>query len=158
MEMYTFPTLLWLRQRGKPLPMVAVFKRKINLNTSDNMIKISNKNTAKRKSKEKVISARISGIEYMALKKRAKDAGVSLSKFVRSVLLTGKVVQRISKSDADILRKLSGEANNLNQLARTANRDGFKNVASDVINLRVIMVNIIKQLSNDWKSYEKSSI
>lgn len=119
---------------------------------------ISNKNTAKKKPKEKVISARISGIEYMALKKRATDAGVSLSKFVRSVLLTGKVVQRISKSDADILRKLSGEANNLNQLARTANREGFKNVASDVINLRVIMVNIINQLSNDWKSYEKSSI
>lgn len=119
---------------------------------------ISNKNIAKRKLKEKVISARISGIEYMALKKRAKDAGVSLSKFVRSVLLTGKVVQRISKSDADILRKLSGEANNLNQLARVANREGFKNVASDVINLRGIIVGIINQLSNDWKSYEKSSI
>lgn len=119
---------------------------------------ISNKNTAKKKLKEKVISARISGIEYMALKKRAKDAGVTLSKFVRSVLLTGKVVQRISKSDADILCKLSGEANNLNQLARAANREGFKNVASDVINLRVIIVNIINQLSNDWKSYEKSSI
>lgn len=119
---------------------------------------ISNNNTAKKKLKEKVISARISGIEYMALKKRAKDAGVSLSKFVRSVLLTGKVVQRISKSDADILRKLSGEANNLNQLARTANREGFKNVASDVMNLRGIIVGIINQLSNDWKSYEKSSI
>lgn len=119
---------------------------------------ISNKNTAIRKPKDKIISARISGIEYMALKKRAKDAGVNLSKFVRSVLLTGKVVQRISKSDADILRKLSGEANNLNQLARTANREGFKNVASDVINLRVIIVSIINQLSNDWKSYEKSSI
>lgn len=119
---------------------------------------ISNKNTAIRKPKDKVISARISGIEYMALKKRAKDAGVSLSKFARSVLLTGKVVQRISKSDADILRKLSGEANNLNQLARTANKEGFKNVASDVISLRGIIVNIINQLSNDWKSYEKSSI
>lgn len=122
------------------------------------MIKISTKNTVKKKLKEKVISARILDIEYMALKKRAKDAGVSLSKFVRSVLLTGKVVQRISKSDTDILRKLSGEANNLNQLARTANREGFKNVASDVNNLRIIIVNIINQLSNDWKSYEKSSI
>lgn len=119
---------------------------------------ISNKNKVRKKSKEKVISARISGIEYMALKKRAKDAGVSLSKFARSVLLTGKVVQRISKSDADILRKLSGEANNLNQLARTANREGFKNVASDIINLRGIIIGIINQLSNDWKSYEKSSI
>ncbi|MDR2949483.1 MAG: MobC family plasmid mobilization relaxosome protein [Prevotella sp.] len=119
---------------------------------------IPDKNKVRKKPKEKVVSARISGIEYMALKKRAKDAGVSLSKFARSVLLTGKVVQRISKSDADILRKLSGEANNLNQLARTANREGFKNVASDVISLRGIMVGIINQLSNDWKSYEKSSV
>lgn len=119
---------------------------------------IPTKNTVKKKPKEKVISARISGIEYLALKKRATGAGVSLSKFVRSVLLTGKVVQRISKSDSDILRKLSGEANNLNQLAKVANKEGFKNVASDVINLRVIMVGIINQLSNDWKSYEKSSI
>lgn len=122
------------------------------------MMKKSTKNTAKKKLKDKVISARISLLEYQAIKKRAKDAGVSLSKFVRSVLLTGKVVQRISKSDADILRKLSGEANNLNQLARTANTEGFKNVASDVINLRGIIVRIINQLSNDWKSYEKSSI
>ncbi len=119
---------------------------------------ILTKNTVKKKPKEKVISARISGIEYLALKKRATSTGVSLSKFVRSVLLTGKVVQRISRSDADLLRKLSGEANNLNQLARTANKEGFKNVASDVINLRVIIVGIINQLSNDWKSYEKSSI
>lgn len=119
---------------------------------------ISTQNTAKRKPKEKVISARISGIEYLAIKRRATEAGVSLSKFVRSVLLTGKVVQRISKSDADILRKLSGEANNLNQLARTANREGFKNVASDMNDLRITITSIIKQLSNDWKSYEKSSI
>lgn len=119
---------------------------------------ISNQNTAKRKPKDKVISTRISGIEYLAIKRRATEAGVSLSKFVRSVLLTGKVVQRISKSDADILRKLSGEANNLNQLAKTANREGFKNVASDMNDLRITITGIIKQLSNDWKSYEKSSI
>lgn len=111
-----------------------------------------------KKTKDKVICARISSLEYQAIKKRANDAGVSLSKFVRSVLLTGKVVQRISKSDADILRKLSGEANNLNQLTRRAHKEGFSNVATDIINLRIIIIGIINQLSNDWKSYEKSSI
>lgn len=115
-------------------------------------------NKIKQKLKDKVISARISGIEHLAFKKRAKDAGVSLSKFMRAILLTGKIVQRISKADADVLRKLSGEANNLNQLAKIANRDGFKNMASDLINLQNILIAIINQLSNDWKSYEKSSI
>lgn len=168
MEMYTFPTLLWLSPKRKIAPdgrqfcleglsNKYLFKLTIESFMSKNIIE-SNKSSVRKKTKKKVLSARFLEIEYLALKKRAKDAGVTLSKFTRAVLLSGKIVQRISKSDADILRKLAGEANNLNQLARVANREGFKNVASDVINLRGIIVGIIKQLSNDWKSYEKSSI
>lgn len=123
---------------------------------SKNIIE-SNKSSVRKKTKKKVLSARFLEIEYLALKKRAKDAGVTLSKFTRAVLLSGKIVQRISKSDAETLRKLSGEANNLNQLARAANKDGFTNVAKDLVGLRVVIVNIINQLSHDWKGYEKSS-
>ena len=117
----------------------------------------SNKSSVRKKTKKKVLSARFLEIEYQALKKRAKDAGVTLSKFTRAVLLSGKIVQRISKSDAETLRKLSGEANNLNQLARAANKEGFTHVAKDLVNLKAVIVNIINQLSHDWKSYEKSS-
>ncbi|PXV60029.1 mobilization protein MobC [Dysgonomonas alginatilytica] len=117
----------------------------------------SNESSVRKKTKKKVLSARFLEIEYQALKKRAKDAGVTLSKFTRVVLLSGKIVQRISKSDAETLRKLSGEANNLNQLARAANKDGFTNVAKDLVSLKAVIVNIINQLSHDWKSYEKSS-
>ena len=118
----------------------------------------SNESSVRKKTKKKVLSARFLEIEYQALKKRAKDAGVTLSKFTRAVLLSGKIVQRISKSDAETLRKLSGEANNLNQLARAANKEGFTHVAKDLVNLKAVIVNIINQLSHDWKSYEKSSI
>lgn len=117
----------------------------------------SNESMVGKKTKKKVLSARFLEIEYQALKKRAKDAGVTLSKFARAVLLSGKIVQRISKSDAETLRKLSGEANNLNQLARAANKEGFTHVAKDLVNLKAVIVNIINQLSHDWKSYEKSS-
>ncbi|WP_165021185.1 MobC family plasmid mobilization relaxosome protein [Dysgonomonas sp. ZJ279] len=123
---------------------------------SKNIIE-SNKSLVGKKTKKKVLSARFLEIEYQALKKRAKDAGVTLSKFTRAVLLSGKIVQRISKSDAETLRKLSGEANNLNQLARAANKEGFTHVAKDLVNLKAVIVNIINQLSHDWKSYEKSS-
>lgn len=117
----------------------------------------SNESSVRKKTKKKVLSARFLEIEYQALKKRAKDAGVTLSKFTRAVLLSGKIIQRISKSDAETLRKLSGEANNLNQLARAANKEGFTHVAKDLISLKAVIVNIINQLSHDWKSYEKSS-
>jgi Mg2+ and Co2+ transporter CorA len=102
-----------------------------------------------RRNKVRVVSARFTDIEYQAVEKRRKDAGVSLSRFVHSVLLTGKVVQRISKADADVLRKLAGEANNINQLAHKANAGG---VAAELMMLKKKIVQIIKQLSDDWKN------
>lgn len=114
------------------------------------------KNRVSIRLKEKVVSVRVTTMEYLALKKRSRDAGTSLSRFARSALLSAKVVQRISKDDADTLRKLSGEANNLNQLARLANKDGFTSVAKEVIGLRSIIIGIINRLSDDWKNYEKS--
>ena len=105
-----------------------------------------------KRNKVRVVSARFTDIEYQAVEKRRKDAGVSLSRFVRSVLLTGKVVQRISKADADVLRKLAGEANNINPLAHKANAGGFAGVATELMLLKKKLVQIIKQLSDDWKN------
>lgn len=122
----------------------------------DNIKNNVSKNKVSARLKEKVISVRVTTMEYLALKKRARDAGLSLSSFVRSSLLSAKVVQRIGKDDADTLRKLSGEANNLNQLARSANKDGFTSVAIEITSLRNIIVSIINHLSDDWKNYAKS--
>ena len=105
-----------------------------------------------KRNKVRVVSARFTDIEYQAVEKRRKDAGVSLSRFVHSVLLTGKVVQRISKADADILRKLAGEANNINQLAHRANAGGFALVAVELLKLKDRIVEIINHLSDDWKN------
>ncbi len=124
-------------------------------NKSENTV---SKNKVRGRLKEKVISVRVTSIEYFAIRKRSKDAGVSLSRFARSVLLSGKVVQRISKDDADTLRKLAGEANNLNQLARVANKDGFMSVAKDMLSLRAVIVGIINRLSGDWKNYKGSRL
>ena len=105
-----------------------------------------------KRNKVRVVSARFTDIEYQAVEKRRKDAGVSLSRFVHSVLLTGKVVQRISKADADVLRKLAGEANNINQLAHRANAGGFALVAVELVKLKNRIVEIINRLSDDWKN------
>lgn len=99
-----------------------------------------------------ILSARFTDMEYNALEKRRKDAGVSVSRFIRSVMLTGKVVQRISRADADILRKLAGEANNLNQLVRKANAGGYSKAAMEMVILNRKITDIIKQLSDDWKN------
>lgn len=115
--------------KDSPLPLVAVQNEFQNG-------KDKQQSRQTRRNKVRVVSARFTDIEYQAVEKRRKDAGVSLSRFVHSVLLTGKVVQRISKADADVLRKLAGEANNINQLAHKANAGGFAGVAAELMMLK----------------------
>lgn len=109
------------------------------------------------KNRVRIVSARFSELEYQALQKRRKDAGVSLSSFTRSAMLAGRVVQRISKADADTLRKLAGEANNLNQLAHKANAGGFAGVATELIAFKKKIVTIINQLSDDWQNKQRGN-
>ena len=48
--------------------------------------------------------------------------------------------------------KLAGEANNLNQLAHRANVVGFALVAMELVKLKNRIIEIINQLSDDWKN------
>ena len=101
---------------------------------------------------QRVVSTKLSTPYFYAIMKRAEDAGVSLSEYVRQAVVSGLVVQRISRQDADTLRKLAGEANNLNQIARQANTSGFATVAAEMTALKNRIVEIINQLSDDWKN------
>ena len=56
------------------------------------------------------------------------------------------------RQDADTIRKLAGEANNINQLAHRANAGGFALVAVELVKLKNRIIEIINQLSNDWKN------
>ena len=57
----------------------------------------------------------------------------------------------MNRQDADTIRKLAGEANNINQLAHRANAGGFALVAVELVKLKNRIIEIINQLSNDWK-------
>ena len=58
----------------------------------------------------------------------------------------------IRNQEADTIRKLAGEANNINQLAHRANAGGFALVAVELVKLKNRIVEIINQLSDDWKN------
>lgn len=102
--------------------------------------------------KDKIISTRFTSDEAKIITKRAEVAGVKLSRFIRMMILKGKVVQRLSPQDACTLRNLSGMANNLNQLARKANAAGFMTVEKEVKSIKIKIVQIINKLSDDWKN------
>ena len=77
--------------------------------------------------------------DYYLLKSKVKSAGVSTSEFIRGCITEGGVKERLSKEHGDLIRKLCGMANNLNQLARKANAEGYTSV---FVTCRTLMIEI----------------
>ena len=80
---------------------------------------------------QRVVSTKLTELQYYAIRKR---------------------IPRLNRQDADTIRKLAGEANNINQLAHRANAGGFALVAVELVKLKNRIVEIINQLSDDWKN------
>jgi hypothetical protein len=62
---------------------------------------------------------------FFTLKAKAKESGVTISEFIRLAVTNSVIKQRLSPVTLDLIRKLCGMANNLNQLARSANTFGY---------------------------------
>ncbi len=87
--------------------------------------------------------------EYYSLKAKARMAGVNRSEFIRRSIRSAIVKQRLSPELMKHIRQLSGMANNVNQIARTANAAGY----SDVHRYCRVMIGrldiVLKRIEND---------
>ena len=101
---------------------------------------------------QKVVSTKLTELQFYAIRKRATEAGLRVSEYVRQAIVSAKVTPQLNRQDADTIRKLAGEANNINQLAHRANAGGFALVAVELVKLKNRIVEIINQLSDDWKN------
>jgi hypothetical protein len=108
--------------------------------------------------KTRMVSIRFSEPEYYAIRRRASLAGLTVSAYSHSAILKSKIVEPVKKEDMDLLRKLSGEANNLNQLARQANSFQMPYLENDIRNTLIFFTEIIKKLSNDWKNHKREKL
>ena len=100
----------------------------------------------------RVVSTKLTELQLYAIRKRATEAGLHVSEYVRQAVVSAEVTPRLNRQDADTIRKLAGEANNINQLAHRANAGGFALVAVELVKLKNRIVEIINQLSDDWKN------
>jgi len=84
--------------------------------------------------------------EYYSLLSKVKIAETTISDFVRDAMKNGYVKERLSVEQADYIRKLCGMANNLNQLVRKANVQGYYSVESECKCLVDKMDELIKRI------------
>jgi len=105
--------------------------------------------------KTRMIHIRVSEPEYYAIKHRADLAQMTVSAYSHSAILESKIVEPVKKEDMELLRKLSGEANNLNQLAHQANLFQMPFIENDIRKELNLHKKIIEKLSDDWKNNKR---
>ena len=82
------------------------------------------------KKKYKLPPVRLGTVDYVTVKNRSKQAGLTLTEYQRQMVLHGQVVERVSTEQMELYRQLAGMGNNMNQLAHQANKYGYYNVSS----------------------------
>lgn len=87
--------------------------------------------------------------EYYSLKAKARLAGINRSEFIRQCIRSSVVKQRLTPELVRYIRQLSGMANNVNQIARTANAAGYLEVHSNCIFMSERLDKIIQRIIDD---------
>lgn len=74
--------------------------------------------------KKVLITMKVTPEERELFKQKADEAGLTLTDFIKSLVLEKKVkYQKVVKVDDRLLRELNAWGNNLNQIARKINQD-----------------------------------
>ena len=91
------------------------------------------------------INLKLTSKDYNSVKEKAGELGMTPTQYARELTLEGSIKSRYTLEQLDLMRKLSGMANNLNQIAKQANKSGFFVSAMEVTKIS----EQIKELFND---------
>jgi len=70
----------------------------------------------------------------------------------RKAIIGCQILERLTPEQMNHIRTLSGMGNNLNQIARKANAEGYANARSEYLYLAEIIDNVINKIDNGSKN------
>lgn len=99
--------------------------------------------------RDKVLRIRMSATEVFLIRSKARDAGMRASTWIRLSARTASIAPRWTPEQMQLLRMLSGIANNLNQLAKQANSGRLLFIAQKCDTVLEEIDQALKFLNND---------
>jgi hypothetical protein len=90
--------------------------------------------------------------DYYALKAKAAQAGITCTEMARMAITGCQIRQRLTPEQMDCIRKLSGMGNNLNQIAKRINIEGYTNNRIEYLYLADKIDNVLTLLEDDGKN------
>ena len=88
-------------------------------------------------------------MEYYTLLGKVRDASISRTEFLWQLITNAEVKSRIKPEEMQLIRTVSGMANNLNQIAHRLNTFGISALNEDLNALKQLMHELMKRL-NPW--------
>lgn len=104
------------------------------------------------KKKYKLPPVRLGTVDYVTVKNRSKQAGLTLTEYQRQMVLHGQVVERVSTEQMELYRQLAGMGNNMNQLAHQANKYSYYKDAEMYHENTEQISNLLKLMLHDGKN------
>ncbi|WEA01674.1 plasmid mobilization protein [Mucilaginibacter sp. SJ] len=102
--------------------------------------------------REKEMKIRLTPTEEFLIKAKAREAGMRSSSWLRAAAKNAKVTTRLKPEEMQLLRMLSGLANNLNQLTKLAHANGIVSIALKCANLLSEIDIAIKYFNHDGEN------
>lgn len=90
------------------------------------------------KEKEKLncsINLKLTENDFGLIKEKAEKIGMKATRYAREMVLKGRAKSRFTLEELNLMRKLSGIANNLNQIAKKANQAGYIAESIEIIGI-----------------------
>jgi endonuclease YncB( thermonuclease family) len=81
------------------------------------------------------INLKLTEQDYNSIKGKAGKLGMKATQYAREMTLKGSIKSRFTLEELDLMRKLAGMANNLNQVAKQANKSGFAKVGLEIAHI-----------------------
>lgn len=104
--------------------------------------------------KEHKITVKVSEIELELVDKKAKDAGMNRSRYIRELIHgNGNIDSTFAIDRANLIRQVSGVATNVNQIARMVNTNKFLG-SSDLFDIELKLdrlLKIFREVLDEWQ-------
>ena len=89
---------------------------------------------------------RLNTMEYYTLLGKAREASITRTEFLRRLIAKAEVKAHIKPEEMQLIRTVSGMANNINQIAHRLNTFGISALNEDLNALTHLMHELMKRL------------
>ncbi|KGI21105.1 plasmid mobilization protein [Hoylesella timonensis] len=89
---------------------------------------------------------RLNTMEYYTLLGKSREASISRTEFLRLLITNAEIKSRIKPEEMQLIRTVSGMANNLNQIAHRLNAFGISALNEELNALKQLIHELMKRL------------